>query len=520
MNIYGNKFLLRFKEKWMEDWYEEERMRTAYSKFKIYNIGSCIAVPIGLLGIYISGNLTKGAEYDGCEVNDYFVDVYVAPAILLCIQIDTLLMKCRLFTAIRGILTLFGVFVGVTEITIYQYIYIPSQVMGFASCVFLSLFAIIIGHDIIKYWERAAITFAMGVIYYYIRHIVVKKLDIILVIGLCAIILSITCVIFHSFDKSEREKFYLYQRIRNKEQEWKKLFGSIPIGMLIRNKAKEVKYLNQAAGGIILSKNLEEENFNVQLTHDCAIIKNLFELLDIKWKNREGKQLIEYEIINESRENIFLEINRQNIEFEDEKCKIYIMKDVSLSKKIELDIKKHAKEKDMFFASMSHELRNPLNALLGAIDILQKSNYEYDKEILETAGTCGDTLHNLIGNILDVSKIENHKLDITPSEGNIVECLTKISQMMKNIAKKKGLYSKFDPDIGIPKYFIFDHSRLNQVLINLIANSIKFTVSGGVKIILSYIPNYGKSKTKSAIHKIHQNDYYEFINETVFGINI
>ncbi len=66
--------------------------------------------------------------------------------------------------------------------------------------------------------------------------------------------------------------------------------------------------------------------------------------------------------------------------------------------------KRIQKQKDTFFASVNHELRNPLNSLIGCIDIMMNSQKK-EIMILETAKTCGETLLNLIGNVLDVSKI-------------------------------------------------------------------------------------------------------------------
>jgi signal transduction histidine kinase len=152
------------------------------------------------------------------------------------------------------------------------------------------------------------------------------------------------------------------------------------------------------------------------------------------------------------------------------------------------EIRKISKAKDMFFASVSHELRNPLNALLGCIDVLQTSEANYDIEILQTAKICGESLHNLIGNVLDVAKIEAGKLDIVKSVVDLKEIIHKVYTMYKYSASTKGISLKLLIGKKIPDYFNLDPGRLMQVLINLVGNAIKFTERGGIFIKLEWFP--------------------------------
>jgi signal transduction histidine kinase len=147
-----------------------------------------------------------------------------------------------------------------------------------------------------------------------------------------------------------------------------------------------------------------------------------------------------------------------------------------------------SKEREIFFASMSHELRNPLNSLLGCIELMKDSNEAVRESLLETAQVCSETLLNLIGNIIDVSKIRNNKFELLPSSVDLKDSLTKIMNMMKSLAENKGIYLKMKFRKKFPYYVEFDYNKFNQVLINIISNAIKFTERGGVFVNVEWTP--------------------------------
>jgi signal transduction histidine kinase len=137
---------------------------------------------------------------------------------------------------------------------------------------------------------------------------------------------------------------------------------------------------------------------------------------------------------------------------------------------------------------MSHELRNPLNSLLGCVELLKEADEKMKATLLETAQVCSETLLNLIGNILDVSKIRNKKLELMASSVDLKDSLTKIINMMKYLADSKGIYLKVKFGKGFPYYVEYDFNKFNQVIINLISNAIKFTQRGGVFVNITWNP--------------------------------
>ena len=145
-----------------------------------------------------------------------------------------------------------------------------------------------------------------------------------------------------------------------------------------------------------------------------------------------------------------------------------------------------SESKETFFASMSHEMRNPLNSLLGTLEIIKlnlASGQPIDPKILQSAQFSGETLVNLIGNILDFSKIRGNKMDIVLSLTDVRERLSNILAMYSQLAIKKGISLEYLPDFTLPASLQLDHNKLNQCLVNLVGNSIKFTPKGGIIVV-------------------------------------
>ena len=151
-------------------------------------------------------------------------------------------------------------------------------------------------------------------------------------------------------------------------------------------------------------------------------------------------------------------------------------------------IEEKSKEKEKFFACVSHELRNPLNSLLATIEILPKAPAAKQGELVSAAKSCGDTLLHLIGNILDVSKIKDKKMEVYIKDSDISEVINKVMAMHKMKAENKGLYFKLIRDKKVPPCVKIDAAKITQVLTNLISNSIKFTDKGLVVTKLTWFP--------------------------------
>ncbi|NET25053.1 ATP-binding protein [Okeania sp. SIO1I7] len=138
--------------------------------------------------------------------------------------------------------------------------------------------------------------------------------------------------------------------------------------------------------------------------------------------------------------------------------------------------------KSEFLANMSHELRTPLNGILGYAQILEHSETmsEEENKGIDIIKQCGLHLLKLINDILDLSKIEARKLDLLVSEFHFPSFLQGVAEICRIRAEQKGINFYYSPDQNLPIGILADEKRLQQVLINILNNGIKFTDVGSV----------------------------------------
>lgn len=171
--------------------------------------------------------------------------------------------------------------------------------------------------------------------------------------------------------------------------------------------------------------------------------------------------------------------------------------------------------KSEFLANMSHEIRTPMNAILGYAKILLEGELsEKQKRQLEIINRSGENLLVIINDVLDFSKIEANKLELVTEPFSISELIQHLKKLFSIKAMEKNLFLKVYVDSTLPACVVGDQSRLQQVLINIIGNAIKFTQDGGVTITVSFdsVQNMLQVSVKDTgigISKTYQNLVFE-----------
>jgi PAS domain S-box-containing protein len=142
-----------------------------------------------------------------------------------------------------------------------------------------------------------------------------------------------------------------------------------------------------------------------------------------------------------------------------------------------------AKAKSQFLSVMSHELRTPLNAVIGITHLLMLNQPREDQqEDLRTLQFSGESLLHIINDILDFTKLDSGKIELSAIDFNLRELTQSLYQSFSYKAKEKGIVFDVEFDQRIPFCVKGDNFRLSQVLNNLISNAIKFTQEGSVKL--------------------------------------
>jgi two-component system CheB/CheR fusion protein len=149
------------------------------------------------------------------------------------------------------------------------------------------------------------------------------------------------------------------------------------------------------------------------------------------------------------------------------------------------------RSKSIFLANMSHELRTPLNAILGFTRLTKKmdgasENIQANMDIVIRSG---EHLLNLINNVLDISKIESGTLKLEEKTADINFLLHEVHSLLSIRAVEKGIVCSLSIHPDVPRFVIVDQGKLHQILLNLVGNAIKFTITGTVKIRVNAVRN-------------------------------
>jgi PAS domain S-box-containing protein len=142
--------------------------------------------------------------------------------------------------------------------------------------------------------------------------------------------------------------------------------------------------------------------------------------------------------------------------------------------------------KEQFLANTSHELRTPMNGIMGMVNLLKTTELDADQlEYADAINQCANDLLTIINDLLDLSQIEAGRLALANEEFDPAESLRSVAKMIRLRAEAKELALNYEISDAVPATIIGDSVRFRQVLTNLIANAVKFTQNGSVEISLA-----------------------------------
>ena len=207
------------------------------------------------------------------------------------------------------------------------------------------------------------------------------------------------------------------------------------------------------------------------------------------------------DVLIHNRTNVYKYVDQLNQNRND----IFFIKREIAEKNIELDkLRKIAdkanKEKSRFLAMMSHEIRNPLNSILGYAEMISSETLsDQVVKYIKNLSSAGKNLKVIVDDILDLSRIEAGKLDLVTEEISIKEIVNNCENDFQHLNTNEEVNLVFSVSNKIPKFILGDSVRIHQVLANLISNAIKFTEKGSVCTTLDVV-----SETENEIKLIFE----------------
>ena len=163
-------------------------------------------------------------------------------------------------------------------------------------------------------------------------------------------------------------------------------------------------------------------------------------------------------------------------------CDLFFMIHINKKLKVTAREAEHAnKAKTDFLSTMSHDIRTPMNAIIGLTTLAEKDlgDVESTKESLRKISLASNHLLTLINDILDISKVESGKLKLSPQSFSITETVENLVNISQPMIKEKKIIFSFHIDKMEKEYLYTDQLRLNQIYINILSNAIKYTEPGG-----------------------------------------
>ena len=163
------------------------------------------------------------------------------------------------------------------------------------------------------------------------------------------------------------------------------------------------------------------------------------------------------------------------------------LEQIELNKKSELKAKKANEAKSEFLSRMTHELRTPMNGVIGMTSLLLDTQLNDEQhDFVNTIRNSGETMLTLISEILDYSKIEADKLSLEYGDFNLSNCIEDALDLVSVSAAAKKLNLSYLIESSVPKWINQDITRVRQVLANLLSNAVKFTPSGSIHISVKF----------------------------------
>jgi len=318
--------------------------------------------------------------------------------------------------------------------------------------------------------------------------------------------------------------------LRQKEEQYRTLIEGMNEGIMLVDIDDTILFVNQQTCDI--TKYCENELIGKkchEILYDTANQKTIQEKNYLRKKGI--KDTYEIELLRKDREKIWIRFSASPVYDETGKItgSIGVFENIDDRKIAEEERNKLTRElifakekaeesdrlKSAFLANISHEIRTPMNGILGFAELLKSREITPDAKdryihIIEQSGT---RMLNIINDIVDISKIEAGQMNVQIQETNVNQLLRDLLIFFTPEAKTKGLKLSFSTSLNDSQSNIMtDHTKLTQILTNMIKNALKFTKSGSIEF------GYTVEKGQNAVESRHTLYLQFFVKDTGVGI--
>ena len=290
-------------------------------------------------------------------------------------------------------------------------------------------------------------------------------------------------------DITERKRSEI--KIKRQEEKYRSIIANMNLGLIEVDLNENIRYVNQSFCNMsgyeeqeLIGKNamklfVKDEYRNIMQEKNNLRQQGQADAYEMNVKTKQGNNrwwlICGAPLYNDKQQHtgsigIHLDITQQKL----------LAQQLLEAKQV---AEKSAHAKDLFLANMSHEIRTPMNAIVGMSKQLQKTNLNQQQQsFLDIIGTAADHLLVIINDILDFSKLDAGKVSLEEIGFNMHELVHNTSRVLKLKAEEKGLIFALSVDDNIAPALKGDPYRINQILMNLLSNSIKFTNRGSVTL--------------------------------------
>lgn len=316
-----------------------------------------------------------------------------------------------------------------------------------------------------------------------------------------AIISSLVILIVAMFVilRSQNRRDAVEKEVRDSRFRLRQFLDNVPLPIFIIDLDRKPVYANREALNIMGLNEISEVKYDSMygnLYH--AETGEKYTPMDVSLSDI-FKQQTEFEITNLmlKQGDKFIELNIRSLAVTDAdgsiKYAMSVIQDVTAQKERERALekaKKNAeesdKQKEIFLTNMSHEMRTPMNAIVGFSLLLSETNLnKQQSEFLESIRVSSDNLLHIINDILDLSKIQSGYLKLERLDFELEKLVQELQALHQVSMDEKNLLFTVKVDRSLPKYIEGDPQRLKQIMNNLLSNAAKFTSKGSVDVKLS-----------------------------------